>query len=96
MSDRMSVTEAREWLPMAESHDVNANISRLLRTAISQAEQIERLQAALRDAEVQRREVWVSNGAKIDPQGKVHWDYQYPALLPSDMEPPEGLTRKGM
>ena len=47
MSDRMSVSEAREWLPMAESHDVNANISRLLRTAISQAEQIERLQNAL-------------------------------------------------
>ena len=48
MSDRMGVSEAREWLPMAESHDVNANISRLLRTAISQAEQIERLQEAIR------------------------------------------------
>lgn len=83
MSDRMSVAEAREWLPMAESHDVNANISRLLRTAISQAEQIERLQKAIRAMS------YPCAGELIGliDKGIVH---------PSDMEPPEGLTRKGM
>ena len=74
MSDRMSVSEAREWLPMAESHDVNANISRLLRTAISQAEQIERLQAALH---------------KADKWGDILGNlYEDEYLLPGDMEPP--------
>lgn len=78
MSDRMSVAEAREWLPMAESHDVNANISRLLRTTISQAEQIERLQAALSKADLN----WhVALGSEYEIS-------TYESLLPGDMEPP--------
>ncbi|MDD2326289.1 MAG: hypothetical protein PHW63_09870 [Alphaproteobacteria bacterium] len=83
MSDRMSVAEAREWLPMAESYDVNANISRLLRTTISQAEQIERLQDGLYKADKWGGEV-LNNLIEDD------------IILPGDMEPPEGLTRKGM
>lgn len=75
MSDRMSVTEAREWLPMAESHDVNANISRLLRTAISQAEQIERLQNALNEIED-----WGMNVLEALAGVGI--------ILPGDMEPP--------
>lgn len=71
----MSVTEAREWLPMAESHDVNANISRLLRTAISQAEQIERLQKAVEHALYYSPEF---------TSGLIQEDI----ILPGDMEPP--------
>lgn len=75
MSDRMSVDEAREWLPMAESHDMNANISRLLRTAISQAEQIERLQEAIRVMSYPCAGEFIG----LIDKGIVH---------PSDMEPP--------
>ena len=75
MSDRMSVAEAREWLPMAESYDVNANISRLLRTAISQAEQIERLQEGLYKADKWGGEV-LNNLIEVD------------IILPGDMETP--------
>ena len=86
MSDSMMrLDEALEWVAQDKS---TRSTARAARTLVAQAEQIERLQNALRDAEVQRREVWVSNGADIDPQGKVHWDYQYRALLPGDMESP--------
>ena len=86
MSDRMSVAEAREWLPMAESHDVNANISRLLRTAISQAEQIERLHAALSEA---ARNWYDALSSEYEytckPEGFIS---TYESLRPADMEPP--------
>ena len=75
MSDRMSVAEAREWLPMAESYDVNANISRLLRTAISQAEQINRLQEAVERALYYSTEFT----SCLKREG---------IILPGDMEPP--------
>lgn len=85
MGARMSVSDAREWVVYDKS---TRSTARAARTVVAQAAQIERLQAALRDAEVKRREVWVLNGADIDPQGNVDWDYQYRALLPGDMEPP--------
>lgn len=87
MSDRMSVAEARKIAGGSTGYSPVKSVL-AARTVVEQAEQIERLQAALRDAEVKRREVWVLNGADIDPQGNVDWDYQYRALLPGDMDPP--------
>lgn len=46
-------------------------------TVVSQDERIERLQAALRKAERQRREAWVEAGLDIDPHGHVDWVAHY-------------------
>lgn len=85
--DRIAAEYARTVIAQAEQVET---LSRLLtgaeKSTIERAEQIKRLQAALREAEVKRRQVWVEMGADIDPHGAVDWETQYDALTAEDME----------
>lgn len=62
-----------------------AALPNIAATVVSQDERIERLQAALREAERQRREAWVEAGLDIDPDGHTDWVAHY-GLHIDDME----------
>ena len=71
MSARMSVSDAREWVAYDKSTRSTARAARMV---VSQAEQIERLQAALH---------------KADKWGDILGNlYEDEYLLSGDMEPP--------
>ena len=73
MSARMSVSDAREWVV----HDKSTrSTARAARTVVAQAEQIERLQAALNEIEDWGMDV-------LEPLSGVG------IILHGDMEPPE-------
>lgn len=78
MSARMSVSDAREWV----MHDKSTrSTARAARTVVAQAEQIERLQKAVAEAEVI---FWEATGHDMEQQ----LERRGVTLKHGDMEPP--------
>jgi|LSQX01.1.fsa_nt_gb hypothetical protein len=87
MSDSiMPLDEAREWVAQDKS---TRSTARAARTIVHQAEQIERLQAALRQAD--KDAFWVSADRYVGPGPLVYEepDWGTYSLLPDDMETPK-------
>lgn len=88
MSDHISVKEARAVL---ELDSAPLPMRQAARTIVAKAEQIERLQAALKQAHEDEFIAGLDRYPTVvytAPEGD-EWVEDYPVLLPGDMETPE-------